>query len=124
LKINIEQAAEILRVDTQTVRALIDNGVLMPYKARPGKGSYSADIHFTPFIIEGFKRQFDGDISLARAVVSSRVAIKMIGLTQCQFSSKWVRTERLKPIQLKEEGRPRYFLREDVIAVANSSVMI
>jgi hypothetical protein len=78
LKVNIEQAANILGVDVSTIRALVDDGVLRPYVARSGKSNHSPEIQFTTYTLERFKKQFTDSLSIATEVVSHRVAARMV----------------------------------------------
>src|ERR1044072_4046428 len=117
IRLDTARAAEILGVDTESVQALVKNGVLVPYAPRSRRGARDAQPVFTAFAIESVKRRFAGSEHLMGAVLSGMTVMKMLGETWEQFHGRWVNSGRLKPVEIKAERKTSYYLREDVAAL-------
>ncbi|HEX8456391.1 MAG TPA: hypothetical protein VF656_03635 [Pyrinomonadaceae bacterium] len=118
LRLCVDQAADVLGVDCRTVQKLVENGVLRPYVPKGVKGNSEVEAYFTTYMLERFKRRFGGDMKLATEVVSIDVAITMLDESSTQFYSRWINTGRLKPVEIKDAGKIRYFRHEDIVAIA------
>jgi predicted site-specific integrase-resolvase len=108
--IDITQTVKILGLTQKQIQRLITNGILTPNMYRVPKKDQSPKYLFNRFKIEKLSHE---SVNLTELILIS-VAAKMLHTASSSFRRKWIRTGKIKVIDLESIPARHYLLREDV----------
>jgi DNA-binding CsgD family transcriptional regulator len=112
--IGLDDAAKILDIDIETLRQLVENGVLTTYKNGSRNKGLNDEMNFSAFTIKKYRSRIKDYIGL----VTYKVAAKMTGLSVNGLWTTYVQKGRLHAINPKGKSKPHYFKKETVEALA------
>jgi hypothetical protein len=114
--INITKTAKILGLTRKQIQGLVANGILTPNLHRAQKKRQKSEYLFNRFKIEKLSNE---RVDLTELVLISVVA-KMLHTDSSSFRRKWIRTGKLKVIELGSIPARRYLIRDDVQGLIDS----
>lgn len=98
--------AKVLGVDLDYIQRLVENGILRPYK----RGEYKSQekMYFTKEMVDRLK----GDVNYT-GLVSTKVAAKMLEVSEEKFHKAYIRSGRLKGV-IGSKTQLHYYAQKDI----------
>ncbi len=112
--LNETQAAEILGVDVETLRQLVEAGALRPHSRLPRPKGKGGKYLFSSYAVEKYKDR----VSDYTGLVSFAAVAEMFNICPENFHKKFIKTGRLKPVLNGVRRGDHFFRLNDVEALA------
>jgi hypothetical protein len=106
------QAANILGVNTKTIKIMVKSGVLKPYSSQVK--DFGSEYKFTPEMVQKFR---DRNLDLLDLISAGKAAI-LVGVDHNYFNNVWVKTKLLRPLMRDGKFGKQYFSLREVKRLA------
>ena len=111
---SFQKAAELLSIDEELMRELVENGIVKPHKNFLFKKVPYNELRFSRITISKYRRR---QIARYIGLVSAQVAADMLGKSESNLFGTYVNKGRLQPVHPNRKQRPCYFRRKDIDAL-------
>lgn len=111
---SFHKAAELLGIDEELMKELVENGIVKPHKNFLFKKAPYNELRFSGITISKYRRR---RIARYIGLVSAQATADMLGMSESNLFGTYVYKGRLKPVFPNRKQRPSYFRRKDVDAL-------